>query len=161
MTQTASPSSGPAALTINGNDRDLALSPDGTHVVYVGNSGTQLFVRALDALEPARPLEALALRASQPLTVIIERDGRRYRLMDVRALSRLAGLHVLRLHPQLDQQIIHLAAVDAALAPGELLRATFTRLVLVDGRGAGAFEKIDEHAGAYGERVLTYRVRWE
>src|SRR6185295_9849572 len=26
--------------------------PDGTHVVYVGNSGTQLFVRALDALEP-------------------------------------------------------------------------------------------------------------
>ena len=49
MTITAS---GPAALTINGNDRDLALSPDGTHVVYVGNSGTQLFVRAFDALEP-------------------------------------------------------------------------------------------------------------
>ena len=44
--------SGPAALTISGFGRDLALSPDGTHVVYVGNSGTQLFVRALDALEP-------------------------------------------------------------------------------------------------------------
>ena len=44
--------SGPAALTIAGIDRDLALSLDGTHVVYVGNSGTQLFVRALDALEP-------------------------------------------------------------------------------------------------------------
>src|SRR5205085_342908 len=44
--------SGPAALTINGFDGDLALSPDGTHVVYVGNNGTQLFVRALDALEP-------------------------------------------------------------------------------------------------------------
>ena len=44
--------SGPAALTINGTDRDLALSPDGTHVVYIGNNGTQLFVRALDALEP-------------------------------------------------------------------------------------------------------------
>ena len=43
---------GPAALTINGADRDLVLSPDGTHVVYVGNAGTQLFVRALDALEP-------------------------------------------------------------------------------------------------------------
>jgi Tol biopolymer transport system component len=44
--------SGPAALTISGSDDDLALSPDGTHVVYVGNGGTQLFVRALDALEP-------------------------------------------------------------------------------------------------------------
>ena len=44
--------SGPAALTINDTDRDLALSPDGTHVVYIGNNGTQLFVRALDALEP-------------------------------------------------------------------------------------------------------------
>src|SRR5688572_17378078 len=45
-------SSGTAALTINGNDRDLAITPDGSRVVYVGNKGTQLFVRALDALEP-------------------------------------------------------------------------------------------------------------
>ena len=52
VTRTTITPSGPAALTINGTDRDLALSPDGTHVVYVGNSGTQLFVRALDALEP-------------------------------------------------------------------------------------------------------------
>ncbi len=44
--------SGTAALTINGNDRDLAITPDGSRVVYVGNRGTQLFVRALDALEP-------------------------------------------------------------------------------------------------------------
>jgi serine/threonine protein kinase len=45
-------SSGTAALTINGNDRDVAITPDGSRVVYVGNNGTQLFVRALDALEP-------------------------------------------------------------------------------------------------------------
>ena len=44
--------SGAAALTINGIDRDLAITPDGSRVVYVGNRGTQLFVRALDALEP-------------------------------------------------------------------------------------------------------------
>ena len=44
--------SGAAALTINGTDRDLAITPDGSRVVYVGNRGTQLFVRALDALEP-------------------------------------------------------------------------------------------------------------
>jgi serine/threonine-protein kinase len=52
VTRTTITTSGPAALTINGVDRDVALSPDGTHVVYVGNNGTQLFVRALDALEP-------------------------------------------------------------------------------------------------------------
>src|SRR5439155_483946 len=43
---------GTAALTITSTDRDLAITPDGTHVVYVGNNGTQLLVRALDALEP-------------------------------------------------------------------------------------------------------------
>ena len=40
----------PADVTVTGTD--LAISPDGSAVVYVGNGGTQLFVRALDALEP-------------------------------------------------------------------------------------------------------------
>ena len=40
------------AISINGIDRDLAISPDGSHIVYIGDNGTQLFVRALDALEP-------------------------------------------------------------------------------------------------------------
>jgi eukaryotic-like serine/threonine-protein kinase len=52
VTRTTIATSGAAALTINGSDRDVAVTPDGTHVVYVGNFGTQLFVRALDALEP-------------------------------------------------------------------------------------------------------------
>ena len=52
ITRTTITTTGAAALTINGSDRDLALSPDGSHVIYVGNNGTQLFVRALDALEP-------------------------------------------------------------------------------------------------------------
>ena len=44
--------SGTAALTINWNDRDLAITPDGSRLIYVGNQGTQIFVRALDALAP-------------------------------------------------------------------------------------------------------------
>jgi protein kinase-like protein len=40
------------ALTIGGVDRDLAITPDGNRVIYVGNSGRELFVRSLDALEP-------------------------------------------------------------------------------------------------------------
>ena len=41
-----------AALAISGPDRDLAITPDGSRLVYIGNRGTQVFVRALDALEP-------------------------------------------------------------------------------------------------------------
>ena len=52
VTRTTILTSGPTALTITGFDHDFALSPDGAHLVYVGNGGTQLFVRALDALEP-------------------------------------------------------------------------------------------------------------
>jgi eukaryotic-like serine/threonine-protein kinase len=62
VTRTTITTSGPAALTINGTDRDLALSPDGTHVVYVGNGGTQLFVRALDALESVAIASGVSLR---------------------------------------------------------------------------------------------------
>jgi serine/threonine-protein kinase len=38
----------------NNNDRDLAISPDGTHLVYVAGAlgATQLMVRAIDQLEP-------------------------------------------------------------------------------------------------------------
>jgi Tol biopolymer transport system component len=43
---------GAAALSINWNDRDLAITPDGSRLVYIGNQGTQIFVRALDALAP-------------------------------------------------------------------------------------------------------------
>ena len=43
--------SGTSALSMFWNNRDLAITPDGSRVVYLGNRGTQLFVRALDALE--------------------------------------------------------------------------------------------------------------
>jgi serine/threonine-protein kinase len=43
---------GAAALSIDWNDRDLAVTPDGTRLVYVGNQGTHIFVRALDDLAP-------------------------------------------------------------------------------------------------------------
>jgi serine/threonine-protein kinase len=61
--------SGLAALTISGIDRDLAITPDGSRLVYVGNRGTQLFVRALDALEP------VPVFTGQPHGVFISPDG--------------------------------------------------------------------------------------
>jgi len=41
-----------SALTISSIDRDLAIAPDGSRVVYTGNEGRELFVRPLDVLEP-------------------------------------------------------------------------------------------------------------
>jgi eukaryotic-like serine/threonine-protein kinase len=58
-----------APLTINGDGRDLAISPDGSRVVYVGNGNTQLFVRALDALEP------VAVFTGAPRRPFISPDG--------------------------------------------------------------------------------------
>jgi eukaryotic-like serine/threonine-protein kinase len=43
-----------AALTISNEDRDLAITPDGSRVVYVGANGSALFVRALDQLDATR-----------------------------------------------------------------------------------------------------------
>ena len=58
-----------AALTINGIDRDLAITPDGSRIVYVGANGTQLFVRALDALEP------VAIFTGAPRGPFVSPDG--------------------------------------------------------------------------------------
>jgi WD40-like Beta Propeller Repeat len=41
-----------AALTISADYDNVAITPDGARLVYVGDGGRQLFVRALDALEP-------------------------------------------------------------------------------------------------------------
>jgi len=47
-----------ATPIISGGDRDLAIAPDGTRVAYVGGNGGQMFVRALDSLDPT-PLTGL------------------------------------------------------------------------------------------------------
>jgi serine/threonine protein kinase/Tol biopolymer transport system component len=59
--------SGSAALTVTGTD--LAITPDGSRVVYVGNRGTQLFVRALDALAP------VAVFTGGPTAPFLSPDG--------------------------------------------------------------------------------------
>jgi serine/threonine-protein kinase len=62
--------SGPQALVVGGLDRDFALSPDGTRLVYIGANGSQLFVRRMDSLD-ATPLGGLAA----PRGLFISPDG--------------------------------------------------------------------------------------
>ncbi len=59
------------SMSINGLDRDLAVSPDGRFVVYVGGVGRQLLVRTIDRLE-ATPLAGVS-SARMPF---VSADGR-------------------------------------------------------------------------------------
>lgn len=62
--------SGAAAHTVsNEGGANLAITPDGSRVAYVGNRGTQLFVRALDALEP------VAVFTGAPSAPFVSPDG--------------------------------------------------------------------------------------
>ena len=87
VTRTTITTSGPAALTIDRNFGDVALSPDGTHVVYVGNRGTQLFVRALDALEPVAIATGRSLRAP-----FVSPDGQWVGFMDSVVMLRKVSI---------------------------------------------------------------------
>jgi serine/threonine-protein kinase len=60
---------GAAALNIGWNDRDIAITPDGSRLVYIGNRGTQIFVRPLDALTP------IAVYTGTPRGVFMSPDG--------------------------------------------------------------------------------------
>ena len=85
VTRTTISASGTAALAIIGGDRDLAITPDGSRVVYVGNQGTQLFVRALDALEP------VAVFTGAPRGLFVSPDGQWIGFVDnVTTLKKVA-----------------------------------------------------------------------
>jgi len=80
---TVTPSSA-AALTINGTDRDLAITPDGSRIAYVGNGGTQLFVRALDALAP------VVVYTGAPREPFVSPDGQWIGFVDSTLLRKVA-----------------------------------------------------------------------
>jgi eukaryotic-like serine/threonine-protein kinase len=57
--------------------RDVAITPDGTRVVYVGNNGTQLFLRALDSLE------VTVLASGQVRSPFVSPDGEWVGFVDI------------------------------------------------------------------------------
>jgi eukaryotic-like serine/threonine-protein kinase len=74
------------ALTIITNaTRDVAITPDGTRVVYLGANGTALFVRALDQLD-AMPLTGLGA----PTGPFISPDGQWIGFADGLNLKKVA-----------------------------------------------------------------------
>ena len=65
---------GTGALAVDNQSRDLAITPDGAHIIYkgFGSTGTQLFIRALDQLE-LTPLTSLGQVPRAPFS---SPDGR-------------------------------------------------------------------------------------
>ena len=61
--------SGTAVLTITGATRDLAITPDGSRLVYFGNRGTQLLVRGMDSLD------SVTVYTGLPRTPFVSPDG--------------------------------------------------------------------------------------
>jgi len=85
VTRTTISASGAGALAIVGGDRDLAITPDGSRIVYVGNQSRQLFVRALDSLEPA------AVFTGAPRGLFVSPDGQWIGFVDnVTTLKKVA-----------------------------------------------------------------------
>ncbi len=95
---------GAAALTIGWNDRDLAITPDGSRLIYVGNQGTQIFVRALDALAP------VAVFTGLPRGLFVSPDGQWIGFVD--------GLSVLKKVAVTGGPAVTLATIDTAGSSG-------------------------------------------
>jgi hypothetical protein len=83
VVRTTITTSGSAALTLNGTDRDLAITPDGLRIVYRGNN--QLLVRSLNQVEPA-VLSGLGA----PRGVFISPDGQWVGFVDVNTMKKVA-----------------------------------------------------------------------
>ena len=58
------------ALSINAIDRDLAITPDGSRIVYVGSGGVEILMRSLDHIEPIVVASGGAVRG-----VFVSPDG--------------------------------------------------------------------------------------
>ena len=75
---------GPAALTLEGADRDIAITRDGSRIIYRGGGG-RLLVRAANQLEPA-VLSGLG----QPRGLFTSPDGQWVGFFDTFALKKVA-----------------------------------------------------------------------
>jgi Tol biopolymer transport system component len=74
---------GPTALVLQGADRDLAITPDGSHVIYRGNH--QLLVRALGRLEPS-----VLTGSGSPQGAFVSPDGKWVGYFDGATIKKVA-----------------------------------------------------------------------
>ena len=73
ITRTIATLPGPSTVEVSGIDRDVAISPDGRRIAYIGGlpNKAQLFIRSLDQLEP----RVLVTGSGLPRGVFFSPDG--------------------------------------------------------------------------------------
>jgi eukaryotic-like serine/threonine-protein kinase len=115
--------SGAAALSINWNDRGLTITPAGSRLIYVGNQGTQIFIRALDALAP------VAVFTGNPRGLFVSPDGQWIGFVD--------GLSVLKKVAVTGGRAITLATLDTAGPSGASWAPDDTIIIATNGVATG------------------------
>ncbi len=78
----------------------MAITPDGSRLIYIGNQGTQIFVRALDALAP------VAVFSGRVAGLCVSPDGQRIGFRD--------GLGVLKKVAVAGGPAVTVATIDTA-----------------------------------------------
>ena len=89
-----------AAPAVNGSMRDVAITADGSRIVYVSSDNTHLFVRTLDALQP------VTVFTGTPNGPFVSPDGRWIGFVD--------GTSVLKKVPVAGGAAVTLATLDGA-----------------------------------------------
>jgi len=132
VTRTTINTTGAASLAIIGGDRDLAITPDGSRIVYVGNQSRQLFVRALDSLEP------VAVFTGAPRGLFVSPDGQWIGFVDnVTTLKKVAVT---------GGPAVTLATIDGS-GPRGATWAPNDTVILATNSGATGLQRVDLAAG--------------
>jgi serine/threonine-protein kinase len=137
---------GTNALTFNWNDRPVAITPDGSRLVYVGNQSTQIFVRALDALAP------VVVYTGSPRGLFVSPDGQWIGFTD--------GLSLLKKVPLTGGPAVTLATLDTAGPSGATWGSMNTIIVATNSVTTG-LQRIDAVGGATTVLTRPDRARGE
>ena len=129
---------GSSEVTVGYNDRDLAITPDGSRLLFVGNRATQIFVRALDALAP------VAVFTGQPRGLFMSHDGQWIGFRD--------GAGTLKKVRVSGGQPVTLARLDAA-SPGGATWGPDDTIILASESTATGLQRVSSSGGSV--EVLT------
>jgi serine/threonine-protein kinase len=130
---------GGSEVSVAFNDRGLAITPDGSHLAYVGNRGTQIFVRALDSLSP------VAVFTGRPTGLFTSPDGRWIGFRD--------GEGTLKKVATTGGPAVTLATLDAAGVPGGATWAPDGSIILASESVATGLQRVAASGGQV--EVLT------
>ena len=117
--------------------RDLAITPDGSRVVYVGNRGTQLLVRAMDSLDP------VAVFTGLPRGPFVSPDGQWTAFADAGQLKKV---------PVSGGPAVPITPIDGPTARGATWGPDDT-IVFATTNGATGLQRVAAQGGA--PTVLT------